>query len=241
MNVGFTLRRYWRALTGIPSPEEAFRNQRWYEGYGFWHRFWASLLGIRLGPTTALSSMRGTADDDPSAVPVRPNPLTKPVVEGQRIRLPRFDRAALRLAATGERERLSVRWAATGWGFVLRESGPDQVDVLVEAEREVPATQVLSMRVTGPAGDHDFFMVFVSRPSGGSVGVLRLTGISWIDITVQGERAVAALDAGDPVVCASVADSVRATPDPAMPAWAEIVASRPAGDPLRQAIEDAAR
>jgi hypothetical protein len=37
-----------------------------------------------------------------------------------------------------------------------------------------------------------------------------------------------------------VAGSVAATPDPGMAAWAEIAASRPAGDPLRRVIEDAA-
>jgi hypothetical protein len=190
------------------------------------------LLNIRLPPITA--------DGGRAVVPAPRNPLTEPYVDGRLIRLPRFDRAALRQAATGAAERISVSWKVAGQRFVLRESGPNQVDVLVETDRKVPAEQVLPIRVSGPAGDRDFFMVFVGDRSGRSVGWLRLDVHSWIDVAADGERDVATLDAGDPAVRALVADSVRATPDPGMSAWAAIVESRPAGDRLRRAIEDAA-
>jgi hypothetical protein len=147
----------------------------------------------------------------------------------------------MRLAATGETERMSVSWTVGDRRFVLRESGPGEVDLLVETDQEVPPTQVLPVHVAGPAGDRDLFMVFVPEPLGRAVGVLRLPGVhGWIDVTVGGERAVADLDADDQAVRRSVADSVRATPDPGMRAWTEVVASRPADDPLRQVIADSA-
>lgn len=226
-------RRYWRTLTGI----HAKGAPREREGYSLWQRYWAALLNVRPSQISGRRSMPMTA----VATAARPNPLTRPFVDGVRIRLPRFDRA-LRLAATGDSERLSARWTVGGWEIVLREAGPGQADVLVETDREVPATHMLAVHVDGPFGDRDYFMVFVPDGPGRSVGVLRLPDVAgWIDVTVEGEQAVAALDTRDPTVLKRLADSVRATPDPGLPAWAQIVASRAPGDPLHQAIVDADR
>jgi hypothetical protein len=230
-------RRYWRALTGVPTIEAFAFYPREREGYGLWLRYWASLLNVRPSQISSRRSMPGVTLS--TAVPR--NPLTRPYVDGEWIRLPRFDRE-LRLAATDDIERLSASWTVAGWRFLLREAGPGQVDVLVETDREVPATLVLAVHIAGPAGDRDYFMVFVPDSPGRSVGVLRLPDVQgWIDVAIDGEQTVATLDAGDPTVLARLADSVRATPDPGMPAWAQIVASRPAGDLVRQVIVDAGR
>ena len=216
--------RYWQALTGarlLAGPARPLRGS-------LWQRYWASLLGVRLPPGTAA---RG-----------RHNPLTRPRIDGPLVWLPRFDRAALRLAATSEPERLSVTWALPGHRVIVRESGPDQVDVLAETDQEVPAGHVLPVRVAGPGLDQEYLMVFSHDPTGRWAGTLRLAGVpDWIDLSLGAERAVTTLDATDPVMRAVIQRSVRATPDPGMPVWAEIVSSRPPADPLREVIENAAR
>jgi hypothetical protein len=245
VNSDFLARRYWRALTGTRSPE-GLSYRRGRDGYSLWRRYWASLLDVWLPPASApvpaLATLAGRLGDDGVVASARRNPLTGPHVDGQGIRLPRFDRAALRLAASSEAGRMSAIWTVGGRTFVLRESGPDQVDVLVEADRSVPAMQVLPIRIASPVGDREYLMVFTGEPSGRSVGVLRLPDVlGWIDLMVGVERSVTGLDTADPAVRAAIAGSVRATPDPGMSAWADIVVSRPPDDPLRQVIEDAAR
>jgi hypothetical protein len=172
---------------------------------------------------------------------VRNNPLSEPYVDGPRIRLPRFDRTAVRFAATGDPYQAAVSYTVGDWRFVLRESGPGQLDLLVETPRQVPATEVLPVAVTGPTGERHLLMVFVRDSRGGSIGVLRLAEQpDWIDVTVDTPVAAEALDATDPELRTRVADSVRATPDPGLEAWDKIQASRPPADPLRQVIMDAA-
>nr|BFE74455.1 hypothetical protein GCM10020092_077560 [Actinoplanes digitatis] len=101
---------------------------------------------------------------------------------------------------------------------------------------------MLPVEVTTVSGSDRYLLLLVPDTAGGSVGVLHLTGMSrWADVTVDEDLAVAELDGGDAATLATVARSVRATPDPAMPAWAAIVAARPDDDPLSQTIQDAAR
>jgi hypothetical protein len=222
--------RYWRALTGAGTADLALPAERGHEGYGLWQRYWTSLLGIRLPAT-------GTARQQPA----QGNPLTEPDVAGTRIRLPRFDRAAVRLAATEEAERAAVRWTAADRRFTIRESGPGEIELLVEVDQEIRATQVLPVGITTPDEHRQYLMVFLPDTAGRSAGALRLAGTSdWIDVTVDAELPAATLEADDPAVRARIARSVAATPDPGMAAWAQIATSRPAGDPLRQVIEDAA-
>jgi hypothetical protein len=224
-------RRYWWALTGAPQGEQAPPPERGRAGYGLWQRYWAALLNIRL-------PSRDVQTDNPA----RGNPLNEPYVDGPRIRLPRFDRAAVRLAATGEAERAAATYTVGDRRFVLRESGPGQLELLVETQRPVSPTDVLPIEVADPTGDRRLFMVFVRDERGGSVGVLRVAEQpGWLDITVDDQLPATALDAVDPEVRAQVADSVRATPDPGMEAWNAIQASRPPGDPLHQVITDADR
>ena len=223
-------RRYWQALTGAVGSDDAPYGERGREGYGLWQRYWAALLGVRLAPR----------DGQPQ--PARSNPLSEPYVDGPRIRLPRFDRAAARFAATDEPHRASAGYTVGDRRFMLRESGPGQLDLLVETPQQVPAGEVLPVEVSGPAGVRHLFMVFVRDSRGASIGVLRVPEQpDWIDVIVDTPVAAATLDATDPEVRARVADSVRATPDPGLEAWDKIRASRPPGDPLHQVITDAAR
>jgi hypothetical protein len=224
------VQRYWHSLTGTGVAYPALLAERRDGEYGLWRRYWTSLLGIRLPPSDA--APQPAAQD---------NPLTEPYVTGTGIRLPRFDRAAVRLAASEEPDRASARWTVEGLRFTIRESGPGEIDLLVEAEREIPPTRVLPIGIATSAGHRRYYMVFVPEATGRSVGALRLAGTSgWIDVTVDEELPAATLDATDPVVRAWIAESVAATPDPGMAAWAEIIASRPLADPLREVIEDAA-
>jgi hypothetical protein len=167
--------------------------------------------------------------------------VTEPSVQGSRIQLPRFDRVATRMAATTESQRLVARWATAGRRFTVRESGPGEIEFVVQQDRKAPVGRVLPVDVATDGGDRRYFMVFVPEGAGGSVGVLRLAETSdWIDVRVDEERPVDALDVADRATLAGIARSVAATPDPAMPAWAAIVASRPDDDPLSQVIRDAA-
>jgi hypothetical protein len=224
-------RRYWQALVGTHEGEPDATSERGRAGYSLWQRYWAALLNMRLPP-------REIHRDEP----VRSNPLSAPYVDGPRVRLPRFDRAAARFAATGEVERASAEYAVGDRRFIMRESAPGQLDLVVATRQVFPPADVLPIDVTGPEGDRRLLMVFVRDEGGGSVGVLRLAEeAGWLDVTVNDPLPAAALVGADPAVQGQVADSVRATPDPGMQAWEAIRASRRPGDPLRQVITDAAR
>jgi hypothetical protein len=225
------VRRYWQALVGRPEDEPgAGWAERGRAGYSLWQRYWAALLNVRLPPR-----------DVPEDVPVRSNPLSAPYVDGPRVRLPRFDRTATRFAATGEVERTSVEYVVGDRRFVLRESGPGQLDLVVTTGDAVAPADVVPIDLTGPEGGRRLLMVFVRDEGGGSVGMLRLAAeAGWLDVTVNDPLPAVALVGTDPAMQALVADSVRATPDPGMPAWEAIRASRLPGDPLRQVITDAA-
>ncbi|MBG0564379.1 hypothetical protein [Actinoplanes aureus] len=217
-------RRFWRGLIGMPAGGERAPAERGIEGYGLWRRFWSGLLGFRLPPLPVVAPPPG-----------RPNPLAAPRVDGSRIRLPRFDRAALRLAAPQDPDRLEARWTAAGRRVTIRESGPGEIELLVAVDRDVPATELLPVDVTSAHGEERYYLVFVAEPAGGSAGALRLSGApGWVDVSLDEELPAEAAD------LAAIPRSIAATPDPGMATWARIVASRPEGDRLRQVIEDAA-
>jgi hypothetical protein len=222
-------------LTGTPADAAGPPAERGWQGYGLWRRYWSALLGVRLPPLRDAPPPGARAD--PPA-----NPVTAPSVLGPRIRLPRFDRAAARFAATGEREPLVAGWTAAGWQFTVRESGPGEVELLARRDGRALPGRLLPVDVDTETGSRRYFMVFMPEPGGGSTGVLRFTPTSaWIDVTIEAEMPAGALNGADPTTRAEVARSVAATPDPAMPAWAAIVAARPDDDPVSQVIRDAAR
>jgi hypothetical protein len=165
------------------------------------------------------------------------NPLTQPSARGARVRLPRFNRAGVRLAASTDADRAADEWRAAGREITVRQSGPGEIEFLVRVEHAVPAGTVLPVEVATAHDDLRYFLVFVPDAGGGSVAALRLGSTAdWFDVTVDEPADVDAVDPGD----AAVARSVRATPDPAMAGWWEILAARPVDDPLSQVIRDAA-
>jgi hypothetical protein len=220
--------RYWRALTRTSRTDEQ-PAERGRHGYGLWQRYFSALLGIRLPPKHL-------------AAPVAPaSPPAEPSVRGRLIRLPRFDLTTEWLASTAVPEPRAAQWTAAGRWFTVRESGPGEIELLVREDWEVPEDWVVPVYTSTDSGDHRYFMIFVPDEAGGSIGVLRLSVIfPWVDVTVEEGLPVSALDGTLRSIRAEIAESVAATPDPAMPAWAAIAASRPDGDPLSQVIRDAA-
>ncbi|GIE97731.1 hypothetical protein [Paractinoplanes rishiriensis] len=215
-----TLRRRYRdRLLGVrPAAERAPAS--------LWQRYWMSLLGFRRPPPAGV------------AEPAPVNPLTRPSAHGNRLRLPRFDRSGVRLAASTEADRAVDEWRAGGREITVRQSGPGEIEFLVRVEHAVPAGTVLPVEVATERDDLRYFLVFVPDAGGGAVAALRLgTTAAWFDVTVDEPADVATVDPHD----AAVARSVRATPDPAMTGWWQILADRPAHDPLGQVIRDAAR
>jgi hypothetical protein len=205
--------RYWESLTtgGGETP-----GPRAWEGYGLWRRYWSALLGFPLPP-------------QPTTIPETIGGLTEPTVEGGWTLLPRFDRLTARMAATEETARPEARWTVGEREFVIRESGPGEVELLVRA-----ADEVLPVDVTTPHGTDRYYLL----PGSDEMGVIHFAAVTdWLDIRV-GEGFPAT--EWHIVDGAAVARSVAATPDSAMPAWAAIVAARPADDPLSRAIRDAA-
>ncbi|MFI1990552.1 hypothetical protein [Actinoplanes sp. NPDC020271] len=220
------LRRYWSALSATaPYPARPMRS---WQGYGLWRRYWCSLLGF------------GLPAREPVVVARTGNPLAEPSVQGSRIKFPRFDRLSMRMAASEEPGYRAVEWIVGSQRFDIRESGPGTIEVLVHDAEYASAERLLPMDVTTESSSHRYFMVFVPSRSGGGEGALRLTASRWLDLSVSDPVRVTEVDSGDPAALDQLARSVAATPDPAMPAWAAIVASLPGDDPVSRTIRDAA-
>ncbi|MEV6303236.1 hypothetical protein AB0M02_27755 [Actinoplanes sp. NPDC051861] len=192
---------------------------RGIQGYGLWRRYWSALLGIHLPPLDA---------PDPARAPAPPT-------RAGFVRLPRFDRAALRLAASGDPERLTTGWTSGDRAYTVRESGPGEIELLVHVDHDATA-ELLPADVTTDRGTHPYLLVFVPDDPHGSVAALRLSA-SFLDVATGPVQPSAALDTADP---ATITRSVAATPDPGMSGWARLVAGRPADDPIARVIRDAA-
>ena len=222
-------RRYWRALTGGSPADDESPPERGREGYGLWQRYWSALLGIRLPPKH---------DTVPES---RPAPQVRPSVRGRPIRLPRFDLVTTWQASTAVIEPEAVQWTVDGRQFTIRDAGPGEIELLIRQDGPASPDHVVPVLVTTRSSSHLYFMVLIPEESGGSVGVLRLAvNEHWVDVSIEQELPVSTLDGTRRAIRDQIADSVAASPDPAMPAWAAIAASRPEGDPLSQVIRDAA-
>ena len=226
-------RRYWRALTGASPVDEQSPPERGRAGYSLWQRYWSALLGIRL-PV----QQRAVPDSGPGPA-AGPSPSVS--VSDHLTRLPRFDLVLTWQASTRSPEPHAAHWTVGGRRFTIRDSGPGEIEVVVREDRAAPVDEVVPVIAATENESRLYFMVRVADETGGSVGVLRLpVTFPWVDVTVGPEVAVGSLDGTSRSVQTQIAASVAATPDPAMPAWAAIAASRPAGDPLSQVIRDAA-
>jgi len=148
--------------------------------------------------------------------------------------LPRFDRLRRRAAAE-QVERIALDWAGDTRDVrcVLREVGPDEVELVVETSRPV-ADQVIRVRVTTEARDLDYLLLPTPDPSGLNVADLTMTGAGTsLTVVLTLGRPAASLGTDD---LPAVARSVRATGRSGRNAWRKVARDRPSEDPVRQAV-----
>jgi hypothetical protein len=219
---GQLLRRYRDALIGDAAPP---RGPRSWDGYTLWQRYWTGLLGFRLAPGN----------------PGRPVPveaksrLGMPAPGG--LRLPRFDRAALRTAGTGAGRGLRLDTVNGGVLYVQRDAGRDRLEILVESASEEASTAVLPVAVVTPEQAADYLLMIFRHESGKWVAAVQVPGVQdWADVFVQAMRERASLGSSDSEV---VARSVRFATDPWVEEWRGVARERAVGDPVRDAIEEA--
>jgi hypothetical protein len=215
-------RRYQDALTAGPGPQGVARN---WDGYALWQRYWTSLLGFRLAPKYPDEEMPATAGYRQQM----------PALEDALLRLPRFDRAALKTAGTASLQRQSRETRAGGMRYLLRDAGRDRLEIVAESASDSAGSAVLPVTVTTREQSADYFLVFIAKEPGVWVAAVQVRGFRyWADVSVHGLRASSSLDLADANV---VARSVRAAPDLWIAAWQTIAQARETRDPVREAIE----
>lgn len=213
--------RYQDALATDSAPLGVARS---WEGYPLWRRYWTGLLGFRLAPKNRSAAMPATAG----------RPLPVPEMLGV-LRLPRFDRAALRTAGTESLRRQARETAVGDIRYVLRDAGRDRLEIVAESASGSVSSLVLPVTVTTPEGSADYLLLFAADESGTWVGAAHVPGFrEWADVSVHELRALSSLDQAD---APAVARSVTAAPDPWVPAWQAVARARDAGDLVRDAIE----
>ena len=214
-------KRYQDALATGSAPSGIARS---WDGYPLWQRYWTGLLGFRLAPKNPGEAMPG------KAVPLVPVPAAPGV-----LRLPRFDRAALRTAGTASLRRQSWATDAGGMRYVLRDAGRERLEVVAESGSDLVKPLVLPVTVTTPERSVDYLLLFAADESGSWVGAVHVPGFrDWADVSVHGLRELSSLDRAD---APAVTRSVTATPDLWVPAWQAVARVREPGDPVREAIE----
>jgi hypothetical protein len=155
------------------------------------------------------------------------------------LRLPRFDRTAVRTARTESARRQRQETVISATRYVQRDAGRDRLEIMVESARVESGSEVLPVTVASPERTADYFLVFRPEESGSWVAAVYVPGIrDWADVFVHPVRDRASLGTDDSDV---VERSVRAAPDPWIPQWQKVAVEREAEDPVRQAIERALR
>jgi hypothetical protein len=216
-------RRYWESLTDGPLSLKV----RGRDGYSLWQRYWASLLGFRL-PVIGIEGQQST--------------FGKPAVHRNSkllsagaIRLPRFDRAALRLASTSSAGRRSEETVLADWRYVQRDAGGDRLEIIVESSDPAASDSALSLTVVTPDRSRDYLAIFKADAAGVRVAGLMVPSVRrWAEVSIWGTQPTASIGENDFDV---VVRSVRAAPDPWVPVWLGVARVREAGDPVRDAIE----
>jgi hypothetical protein len=157
--------------------------------------------------------------------------------------LPRFDRAALRMAST-----LSLRRQAEesiiqdlGLRCVLRDAGHDQLEIIVESSSRTANNAVLAITVVTPDNgqerSREYLMIFKPDRPDMWVAALNVPGVhEWAEVSVSSPRPSSSLGPEDAGV---VGRSVRVALDPWVPVWLAVAREREVGDPVRVAIEGA--
>jgi hypothetical protein len=214
--------------------------------------FWRRLL-IALGdasPAFARGRMAAAAEQAPLVErstrrdrPVPPAPLPSgwpSSLDWQHaLRLPRFDRSAARTAGTAQVRRQRQETVIGNVRYVQRDAGRDRLEIIVEAPGIGDLPLVLPVTVISPGRAEDYLLMFRAEEPGRLVAVAYVPGIrNWAEVLVHAARDPALLGSADSDVAAR---SVRAAPDLWIPEWQRVAISRPAGDPVRQAIEGALR
>lgn len=192
--------------------------------------------GLASGDEPPLLRALARAVSHPPARDGRPAP--EPA--GYRLRLPRLDLRGPLAARTAGHERLVRKGDIDGWRFVLRESGPQRADLMVERNDRVLLPKVLPVRTAGPVESRDYLMPLIRDPDGRITARLFLAGVmDWVEVSLGQPRDVTELDGGDPAVLAALTLSVAAAPPRWKEEWQRIAQARPADDPIRTAIEAA--
>jgi hypothetical protein len=235
-------------LAALADASPAFADVPVPVGGGFWRR-----LLIALGDASpaftrgrmpaagaqVLLGKRRMARDEPDAQgassAARRSSLGQPGV----LRLPRFDRSAVRTAGTASVRRQRLETVSGDVRYVQRDAGRNRLEIIAESVGAGAGPAVLPVTVVTPERTEDYFLIFRAEEPGRWAAAAYVPGIrDWADVFVRAARDPASLGSGDLDV---VARSVRAAPDPWVPEWQEVALDRPAGDPVRRAIEGALR
>ena len=161
--------------------------------------------------------------------------LIPPVDIPGAVRLPRFDRAALRTASSSSAAMPPLESVVGDLRLVLSEAGPDRIRVLAEYSSAKAEQEVLPISVRTPdERRRGYLLIFRAQEPGPWVGAVEVPGVpDWADVYFQGTRRRASLAAPD---VKSVDASVRVVADEWVPEWQAVALSRPQSDPVRVAI-----
>lgn len=146
-----------------------------------------------------------------------------------------FDQRGLRLAgpALGARQRLEPQRVGEVT-YVLGEAERGRLEIIAEYAGDTAGADVLPVTVTTPERADDYLLIFRAEDSGKWVGVVEVPGVRDLaEVFIHDARERASLTADD---AETVRRSVRAAPDPWVPAWQAVAQARPEGDPVREAI-----
>jgi hypothetical protein len=174
-----------------------------------------------------------------TAMALRPARFIQPTEVPGAVRLPRFDLTALRTAASsltsGQRQESKIG----NLRFVLRDAGQDHLGILADYASDAAGSTVLPITVVTAEHKADYLLIFRAESPGRWVAAVEVPGFrDWADVFIRDARERTSLTADD---AQTVARSVRAAPDPWVPAWQAVEQERPEGDPVREAIGQALR
>ncbi|MBS2963968.1 hypothetical protein KGA66_13005 [Actinocrinis puniceicyclus] len=151
--------------------------------------------------------------------------------------LPRLDRVRARAANTQEEAApLETEWSSDERDMrcVLREAGPDEVELIIEAYQLPPGQQLFEVRVATVRGNLDFLVPATTGDAGWSAAALSIPDAgSSVEVAVLRLRPATSLGAGDLPV---IGRSVRSTGGAGHAAWDAIRGRLPEGDPVREGI-----
>jgi hypothetical protein len=155
------------------------------------------------------------------------------------LRLPRFDRAMLRTAATRSTQRQYLEKKAGDVRYVLRDGEHDVLEIVAKTSVDPAGRTVLPITVITEKLSTVYLMLFQAQGPGDWAAALDVPGVlEWADSGVHERREAESLDVRD---VAAVKRSVIAAPELWVPAWQAVMLARVDGDPVRVAIAEALR